>query len=84
MKKREEEIDSAAKEYTSGDIIFDDPCEELCALNGFKSGSSWADKHPSKELIEKIINLAFDEWDSIEDFSDLAQSIKEEIENEIS
>lgn len=42
--------------------------------------AKWADKHPSVKLVERIINLAFDGWDSIEDFSTLAQSIKEEIE----
>lgn len=67
--KRDDEIKKAAEIHCS---LFE------CSI-GFELGAKWSDTHPSKEIIEKIINMAFDGWDSISSFSDLAQTIKEEI-----
>lgn len=69
--ERDDEIKKAAETSCS---IFE------CSI-GFELGAKWSDTHPSKELIEKIINMAFDGWDSISSFSDLAQGIKGEIWN---
>ena len=33
-------------------------------------------------VIERIITMAFDGWDSISGFDDLAKSIREELDNE--
>ena len=38
----------------------------------------WADSHPSLELVEKIVELAYS-WDSISSFEKLAEQIKEEL-----
>ena len=79
---REEEIQKAIDSEFKGSC-FEDEWDEIMQTGKYKKGIQWADSHPSLEVVEKIINLAFDGWDGIEDFHDLAQSIKEEIENEI-
>lgn len=83
---REKEILDAALDYANNldDVPIKDDFSKLLATSlgqAYIKGAEWADSHPSLEIIEKIINLAFDGWDSIEDFHNLAQSIKEEIEN---
>jgi hypothetical protein len=80
-KERNEEIENARFNYVEYEAICDDVCEECAAANGFRKGANWADSHPSLELVERIINMAFDGWDGIGSFHDLAQSIKEKIEN---
>lgn len=78
---REDEIRVAIDSEFEG-YCFEDEFDEIMQTGKYKKGIQWADSHPSLELIERIINLAFDGWDSIESFHDLAQSIKEEIEKD--
>lgn len=78
---REDEIRVAIDSEFDG-YCFEDEFDEIMQTGKYKKGIQWADSHPSLELIERIINLAFDGWDSIESFHDLAQSIKEEIEKD--
>ena len=59
---------------------FDDVVEEVSAHNGFRKGVMWADKHPSRELIEKILNMAYD-WDS-ENWDGFVDAVKESLWNE--
>ena len=80
-KERDEEIVKARFNYIEKEAICDDVSEECAASIGFERGTIWSDSHPSLELVEKIINMAFD-WDGIGSFHDLAQSIKEEIEKD--
>lgn len=77
--ERKLEIEEAAKEYLE-DKIYDDVCEECAARNGFKSGVKWSDSHPSLDLINKVVELAYS-WDSVSPFEDLAISIKDKIQN---
>ncbi len=83
---REEEILDAALCYANNleDVPIKDDFSKLLATSlgqAYIKGAKWADSHPSFEVIEKIINLTFEGWDGIEDFHNLAQSIKEKIEN---
>ena len=77
---REEEIQKAEFEFEFG-YPLGVKHDSVVVTESFTAGVKWADSHPSLEVIEKIINLAIDNWDGIEDFHNLAQSIKEKIEN---
>jgi len=79
---RNDEIEDAKTYYIKNEVICDDVCEECAAANGFRKGATWSDKHPSIELIERIITMAFDSWNFISGFDDLAKSIREELDNE--
>jgi hypothetical protein len=79
---REEEIQKAEDEFEFG-YPLGVKHDSVVVKESFTAGAMWADSHPSLELVEKIINLSFNGWDGIKDFHNLAQSIKEEIENEI-
>ena len=76
---RSDEIEEAKTFYIENEAICDDVCEECAAANGFRKGAVWSDKHPSIELIERIITMAFDNWDSKSGFDELAKSIREEL-----
>lgn len=77
--ERRLEIEEVAEKYIENKI-YDDVCEEYAAHNGFKSGVEWSDSHPSLDLINKVVELAYS-WDSVSPFEDLAISIKNEIQN---
>ena len=77
----QEEIEKAILEVVDTRVGgFDDVIEEVAAHNGFRKGVEWADSHPSRELVEKILNMAYD-WDSIE-WSGFVDSVKEKLWNE--
>lgn len=78
MEERNKEVEKARLNYIENEAICDDICEECAASNGFKKGVQWADSHPSLELVEKIVELAYS-WDSISSFEKLAEQIKEEL-----
>lgn len=75
---REEEKEKAAKEYINNKM-WDDEIEECAGCNGFRNDVNWADSHPSRELIEKILSLAYD-WDSL-DWDGFVDAVKENIWN---
>lgn len=60
---REEEKEEAVNKYAEN-VPAADICEEIYAKNGFRKGVEWADSHPSRELIEEILKLAYD-WNNI-------------------
>lgn len=76
---RKEEIEKAIIENIDTKL-FDDASEEVAAHNGFRKGVRWADSHPSRELVEKILNLAYD-WDSI-NWDEFVDSVTSELWNE--
>ena len=83
MKNRDDEIEEARINYIENEAVCDDVCEECAASNGFRKGAAWSDKHPSVELIERIITMAFDGWDFISGFDELAKSIRKELDNSV-
>lgn len=79
---RNDEIENAKTYYIENEAVCDDVCEECAAANGFKKGAAWSDKHPSVELIERIVTMAFDDWNFISGFDELAKSIRKTLDNE--
>lgn len=80
---REEEILDAALDYANNldDVQIKDDFSKLLATSlgqAYIKGAEWADSHPSLELVEKIVELAYS-WDSISSFEKLAEQIKEEL-----
>ena len=80
---REEEILDAALDYANNldDVQIKDDFSKLLATSlgqAYIKGAEWADSHPSLEVVEKIVELAYS-WDSISSFEKLAEQIKEEL-----
>lgn len=74
---REEEIQKAIDSEFKGKC-FEDEWDEIMQTGKYKKGIQRADSHPSLELVEKIVELAYS-WDSISSFEKLAEQIKEEL-----
>ena len=74
---REEEIKKAEDEFEFG-YPLGVKHDSVVVKESFTAGAIWADSHPSLELVEKIVELAYS-GDSISSFEKLAEQIKEEL-----